>query len=162
MLTFAAMKSHFIRLFNYNKYASKQINGRLLERGAPGEAVKLMAHLLCAEQVWLARCKSLYYPAESSWPDWHADMLDGLIDSNHNDWVSFLTQLQDDDLDSMVSYKTFAGVPYEDKLIDIISHVLNHGTHTRAQIGQHLKTSPDDKLPATDYSLYIRQILPLS
>ena len=49
-----------------------------------------------------------------------------------------------------------AGAPYEDKLLGILSHVINHGTHHRAQMGQQLLFAGATELPPTDLIFYLR------
>ncbi|MFA6085279.1 MAG: DinB family protein [Mucilaginibacter sp.] len=158
MLTFTAMKSYFIRLFNYDQFANRQINELIQKTNAGGKPVELMAHLLSAEQVWLARCKGINTSGVSSWPNWQADSLESIINSNHNEWIAFLNTLSESDFDNIIHYQNSAGDDFENTLCDIMAHVINHGTHTRAQIGQHLKVNENDKLPITDYSYYLRQV----
>ena len=81
-----------------------------------------------------------------------------MINSNHAEWVGFLRELTESGFDRPVKYQNQAGEPFENNMCDIIAHVINHGTHTRAQIGQQLKQTEEDKLPVTDYIHYLRLI----
>lgn len=158
MLTFGAMKNYFIRLFNYNEFANTQINQLIVKKNDSGKAIKLMAHLLGAEQIWLKRCKGILTQAGPIWPDWDAHTVTNVIAANHAEWVAYLNELNEADFDKTINYKNSLGVEYNMLLSDIIAHVINHGTHTRAQAGQHLKLNDDDKLPVTDYSYYVHQL----
>ncbi|MDB5285328.1 MAG: hypothetical protein JWR05_277 [Mucilaginibacter sp.] len=158
MLTFTVMKSYFIRLFNYDQFANTQINELILKTNKGGKPVQLMAHLLSAEQLWLTRCKGINTSGISSWPNWEANSFESIIESNHNEWISFLNALSESDFDKIIHYQNSTGDDFETALCDILAHVINHGTHTRAQIGQHLKRNENDKLPITDYSYYLRQL----
>ena len=150
------MKAYFIQLFNYDRYASQLISDTLIKAGSPEKSVKLMAHLLSAQQVWLNRCKSLPPPDCVLRPDWEANTFEKLINDNHRAWVNFLDYSNFDDFDKTIKYKTFKGDSYENKLSDILTHVINHGTHHRAQAGQVLKSMGID-LPITDYIFYLRE-----
>ncbi|MDB5154777.1 MAG: hypothetical protein JWR54_3528, partial [Mucilaginibacter sp.] len=55
----------------------------------------------------------------------------------------------------VISYKNLKGDDFENKLSDVLAHLINHGTHHRAQVGQHLKLAGVE-LPNTDYIFYIR------
>ncbi|MDT3405682.1 DinB family protein [Mucilaginibacter terrae] len=150
------MKNHFINLFNYDKHTNLQILYGIFETDQPEQAVRLMAHVLGAQQVWLSRCKQDNATGLMIWPDWQAVQLKYIIEENHAAWLEFVNNLTTEDFDKSVSYTTTKGVPYTDKLINILSHVINHGTHHRAQIGQQLKQAGLAQLPSTDYIFYVR------
>jgi uncharacterized damage-inducible protein DinB len=150
------MKQHFQQLFKYDKYANDTILAAILAAGEPEFAVQLMAHLLRAQQVWLNRCKEIPPVAGALWPDWKADIFENLIEENYKGWVDFLDQAEPQDFEQIISYKTFSGDVFENTLANILSHVINHGTHHRAQIGQNLKLSGLEKLPNTDYIAFLR------
>lgn len=130
----------------------------MLKINKGGKPVQLMAHLLSAEQLWLARCKGINTSGVSSWPNWEVNSFESIIESNHNEWVAFLNTLNESDFDRIIHYQNSTGNDFENVLCDILTHVINHGTHTRAQIGQHLKVNENDRLPITDYSYYLRQL----
>lgn len=150
------MKDYFIRLLHYDRYANLRILALLVQTEDHEKAEQLMAHLLTAQQVWLGRC--IYKPANITtlWPDWKADTFEKIINENHKQWLSYLESLNDEDVEQPIHYKNLQGDPFETKLADILTHLFNHGTHHRAQAGQHLKPAGTD-LPNTDYILFARQ-----
>ena len=111
--------------------------------------------MLAAQQTWLNRCKDQPVSGYVLWPDWQTDTFEQLINSNHQEWINFLEYLSPDDFENSVSYKNTKGDAFESKLSDILTQVINHGTHHRAQIGMHLKLAGAD-LPLTDYIFYLR------
>ena len=115
-----------------------------------------MAHLLSAQQIWLHRCKGEPVISAILWPDWKADIFEQMINDNHQKWIAFLASLTDNDFERQIIYKNLKGESFENSLIDILGHVINHGTHHRAQAGQHLKVDGTD-LPITDYIFYLRE-----
>jgi uncharacterized damage-inducible protein DinB len=150
------MKDYFIQLFNYDHYANLIIAETINKANNTGKAVGLMAHLLAAQQVWLSRCIGEQATGAILWPDWKADTFEQLINDNHRGWINLLDYLNPDDFEKLISYKSLKGDPFENKLIDILTHVINHGTHHRAQAGQQLKFDGMDTLPNTDYIAYLR------
>ncbi|RYU92224.1 hypothetical protein EWM62_01970 [Mucilaginibacter terrigena] len=154
------MKSYFIRLFNYDQFANRQIADLIVKTGINGKPVKLMTHLLVAEEVWLSRCMGQHTKVTELWPDWDAASYGAIIDKLHHGWITFLNSLNEAGFDKIITYRNLQGQLFETALCDILAHVINHGTHTRAQAGQHLKLTGDDKLPITDYVYYLRQINP--
>ena len=151
------MRDYFTRLFDYDKYANLQINGLIINAGSPERPVQLMAHLLGAQQVWLPRCKCEPAINGAIWPDWKSDVFEETIADNHKNWMEFIESLAPADFDRMINYKDSKGNSHQNKLVDVLTQVTNHGTHHRAQIGQYLKQSGFD-LPLTDYIFYIRQL----
>jgi uncharacterized damage-inducible protein DinB len=116
----------------------------------------LLAHLLAAQQVWLARCKGENFIG-GIWPDWKADSFVRTIEDNSKGWLDYLGTLRPADFDKSVSYRNLSGEGFENKLGDILAHTVNHGTHHRAQAGQYLKLSGTE-LPFTDFIVYLRQL----
>ena len=149
------MKDYFIRLFKYDHYVNNLIIDAIFAANQPAEPVKLMAHLLGAQQIWVSRCKGENILTGPIWPDWSADTFKQIIHENHNAWLSFLNSLADDDLEKEIVYRDMRGNEFSHKLADMITQVTNHGTHHRAQIGQLLKEQGKN-LPITDYIFYIR------
>lgn len=149
------MKTHFITLFKYDRYASQLIIDTINKTENNSTAIRLVAHLLAAQQVWLGRCKN-QAAAFELWPDWKAEQLEPIMNENHQLWINFLEYLSPDDFENTISYKNSRGDAFENKLSDILAHVINHGTHHRAQAGQYLK-SGGLQLPNTDYIGYLRQ-----
>ena len=149
------MKDHFICLFDYDHHCNQQIIDLLLSTGVQGKAVDLMAHLFTAQHVWLSRCTQQPLQNVKLWASGDAQELSAINDKNFKDWSNYIHSLQSSDFESVINYNNLSGIPFSDPLIDILSHVINHGTHHRAQVGQLLKAAGSD-LPATDYIHYIR------
>jgi uncharacterized damage-inducible protein DinB len=149
------MKDHFLKLFAYDKFENEAILTGMIATHSPGNTERIMAHLLSAQQVWLNRCKGI---ASTSpivlWPEWKTDTFENILGDNHKGWVGYLNGPID--LEQVVAYKNSQGTGYKNTLLDILTHVINHGTHHRAQIGQHLKLAGLEKLPNTDYISFLR------
>ena len=150
------MKNYFINLLHYDRYANLRILDALNKTEDHAKAEQLMAHLLIVQQVWLGRCLSKPANITSTWPDWKADTFEQKINDNHKEWVTYLESLDDSDFEQTISYKNLKGDDFESKLIDILTQLINHGTHHRAQAGQHLKLAGTD-LPNTDYIGFVWQ-----
>ena len=77
------MKEHFIKLFNYDRHTNLQILDSIFAANQPETPVKLMAHLLSAQQIWLLRCKLQPAQGIPLWPDWQTAQFKNLIKENH-------------------------------------------------------------------------------
>ncbi|MBC7399911.1 MAG: DinB family protein [Mucilaginibacter sp.] len=153
------MKDHFIKLFNYDKYTNQKIAETIVATNGPEKPLGLMAHLLTAEKVWLRRINGEYKISVVLWPTWPADELELIINETHASWIDYLNTLTDADLQKLITYQNFQGHEYTMRVVDIITHVINHGTHTRAQVGVHLRLAGAEQLPVTDFAYYITNII---
>lgn len=151
------MKDYFIKLLNYDRYSNLQLTDLLFAANEPQNAVTLMAHIISAKKRWLLRCKELPPPHDALWPDWQAVQFKYLIEEGHNAWIEYVGKLTDDDFKRIINYQNMKAENMSDSLSDILAHLINHGTHHRAQIGQQLKLSGLEQLPVTDYIFYVRQ-----
>ncbi|MEO6978563.1 MAG: DinB family protein [Mucilaginibacter sp.] len=154
------MKAYFTRLFQYDTYTNQVILDAIIKANEPEKAVQLMSHILAAQRIWLNRCLDLPQDAVELWvgPGTPTAVLAERIKDIHQAWVTCLQDFTDEDFDKTIHYKNLRGDKWESKLVDILTHVVNHGTHHRAQIGQQLKFAGAESLPVSDYIAYIRQI----
>jgi uncharacterized damage-inducible protein DinB len=151
------MKTYFIKMFGYNRFANQQLIQAMENGGSSGTTLKLMGHLLAAEQAWLERCKLVPPSMPNSWPEnVTIEQCKQQVSERYNAWVTFLNEISEADIDKVIPYHSFTGDYFENQLGDIVAQVLNHGTHTSAQIGQQLKFAGTKTLPVTDYSYYLR------
>ncbi len=149
-----------MRLFGYDRVANLQILDAIEAAHQPEKPMHLMAHLLAAQQVWLKRCQ--YQPAYAGplWPqDWTLQQMKLAVEENTTGWLGYLQNVDDKEWQTNISYQNSRGAKYSDKLSDVLTHVINHGTHHRAQAGQHINLAGLEKLPATDYIFYVREQL---
>jgi len=149
------MKNYFLNLFAYDHATNLKMLDAIAAANQNLKAVQLMAHLLAAQQVWLSRCKKEPAPGGALWPDWSLERLKLIADNNYKAWTDFLNQT--DDFEQLVTYKNSRGDGFANQLTDVLAHLINHGTHHRAQVGQQLKFNTDVSLPLTDYIFYIRE-----
>ena len=177
------MRAHFIRLFDFDYFASQAIFKAMEETAGSEKALVfeqsgdlhrpliLFAHLQAASQAWLRRCEGESSAGIQLWPQVvggsglgpDAEMLKDQvrlsslkesIDNNHRAWTTFLKG--EGDFGRSVTYQNQSGQEYTNLLSDLLTHIINHGTHHRAQIGQLLKAAGLEKLPNTDYITYLR------
>lgn len=151
------MNEYFVTLFDYDRFTNLLIVDQIINIEDSVKPVKLMAHLLSAQQIWLGRCLGEPCISGSAWPEWSLDVITEMVYYNHKDWLSFIDTLTADDFDRHVTYSNSKGDKFSNRIIDILIQVINHGTHHRAQIGQFLKVD-GEKLPQTDFIYYLRTL----
>jgi len=67
-----------------------------------------------------------------------------------------MSKLDEKNLATIIAYKNFKGDSFENRVEDILTHVINHSTYHRGQIIAQLKGQLPS-LPSTDYILFIRE-----
>lgn len=148
------LKEYFTGLFNYDRHVNLQFAALINAANNKDKPAELMSHLLNAQQIWLSRCQGTSSSNYQLWPKWEPSTFNDIIINNHREWVNFLNV--GIDAQQIIIYKNFKGEDFSSKLIDILAHVINHGTHHRAQIGLILKQNEGIELPSTDYVHYVR------
>lgn len=121
---------------------------------APAEALRELAHVLGAEEVWLARLEGR--PSKSAvWPEPALPQIDELIRETHGGFSRYLASLRDSDVDAPVTYTNSAGRTFTDLLGDILLHVMLHGQYHRGKINLLLRGSGSTPVPC-DYIAFVR------
>ena len=121
----------------------------------PDRALELFTHLLRTQDVWYGRVRGTDH-AELDF--WETDPLPACVkrlSESTERWQSVLDE-RAGELDKPISYTNSSGTPFETPLRDILTHVVNHGTHHRAQIAPELREADIDP-PATDYIFFVRE-----
>jgi uncharacterized damage-inducible protein DinB len=122
----------------------------------PDRALGLFSHLLRAQDVWYGRVEDTDHAALDFWTtDTLSDCADRL-DASTERWKRVLSTRAADDPDQPVVYTNTSGTQFETPLRDVCRHVVNHGTHHRAQIALVLREAGIAP-PATDYIFFVRE-----
>lgn len=150
------MVAHFIRLFEHVWWA----DGRILEAlkatgGKPDKALKLFAHVLAAERVWLARLKGEDSSVLPIWPDLGLEECGAWIEENKAGYAAFLSGLKDEDLAGAVTYSNSSGTIFNTAIGDILTHVSMHGAYHRGQVSMTMRTEGYEPVN-TDFITFVR------
>jgi uncharacterized damage-inducible protein DinB len=130
------VKGDLIRLFRYVAWADRRSIDTL--RAVPDahpESLPLLAHLLAAEHVWLARLQRRD-AAHRVWPVLTIDECSTLASENEVGYRTFLGQLAEEELTEMVRYHTSQGQECVTSVNDILTQVVTHGPYHRGQIAK--------------------------
>ena len=145
-----------LTLLQYTHWANDRVLEALHSADAvPERILELMSHLLRTQDVWYGRVANTDHARLDFWV---VDDLDTCVDRAEASMERWRALVADraDRLDQPVTYTNSSGTEFETALRDILRHVVNHGTHHRAQIALLLREvgiSP----PATDYIYFVRE-----
>jgi uncharacterized damage-inducible protein DinB len=116
----------------------------------------LLSHLLRTRVVWLGRIEK---SPDARLPFWHRDTFAECVDraaAGTAAWMGFLEARTDEDLARTATYTNSKGIEYTSTLREVTTHLINHGTHHRAQIALLLREYGIPP-PLTDYIYYTRR-----
>lgn len=124
--------------------------------GDEPRARELLAHVVGAEAVWLARIER----RDPDLPVWPALTLDEIGAAAHrvrSGYVALLTRIERDpsELTRMVHYRNSAGLEFDNSVADILRHVALHGAYHRGQIALLARLGGIAPQP-TDYIAWAR------
>jgi len=150
-----SMNHAIIQQFAYNSWANRRVADSLRTiTGSPDRPLKLFAHVLNAERIWLSRI--LKEPAPLPWDERTLEDCGRLLDANEHAYARFLESEAASDESRLIDYQNVQGIAFRDPLRDILQHVLLHGAYHRGQIASAVKM--EGGTPAsTDYILYTRE-----
>jgi len=132
-------------LYDYNEWANNHVLEAAFllsdeefsrKQGASFESVEgNLAHIAGAQIIWLER----WTGGSNSKPVLEFQKLRGLpsiretVERSHAELRSFIASLTDTRLEEVLAYHDSAGSPYERVMWQLMAHVVNHGTHHRAE-----------------------------
>ena len=150
--------AHLRRLFAYDDWANREAWSSLAAAaagGLPPQALRLLAHAVAAEELWLGRLKQEKKKVVV-WPDLTLEQCGEQIDELRGLWEEYLSALGPEDLARPVSYVNSQGEPWTNTVEDILMHTVTHSVYHRGQIAAALRTAGEE--PAyTDFIHAVRQ-----
>lgn len=152
-----SMKEYFATLLRYVAWADGRVMSSLQETpAAQEEALPLVAHLLAAEHLWLARLEQRE-SKHAVWPTLSIDECAQLLSDNEAGYRALLERMSDEQLRSTVRYRTSQGAEFSNTAIEILTQVVTHGPYHRGQIAKILARHGGAPLN-TDYILFTREV----
>lgn len=146
------MMLHFYtELFAYNYDANNKLISALQQPETPEKALHLFSHIINAHQVWNNRILAKDEPY-AVWLVHQPHLFEAINEANLTHTKQILATIN---LQQTLPYKNTQGASFENKVQDILFHVINHSTYHRAQIASLLKQTGITP-PGTDYILYKR------
>ena len=150
------MKRYFTELFEYNLWANQRLLGAIGQHQGQDDAIfNLMSHIVSAQFIWLQRVEGLPTSPFPPWEVYNLREIESMANESNTLWIKFLNNYKLDTLEEVIHYQNSAKKDFENRLVDIINHVINHSTHHRAQVSLMLRQL-DIAPPQTDYIVFKR------
>ena len=117
------------RRFRHHAWAGSTLIGAIRATPAP-DALRPFAHALAADRIWCRRLEGASTEGLDVWPGLGVEACAALLRETTSDWRRLLGAV---DLEARVSYRTSRGEPFENRVADVLDHVLLHAAHHRGQ-----------------------------
>ena len=146
---------YFIKLFDHMEWADRRALASLRAmKNPPPTAVELLAHILGASRVWLARIDGTQSPLVV-WPKLTLDEGERVLEENAKAYRRVLSNLPSAGLQQPITYKNSAGDRFTSTIEDMLTQVFTHASYHRGQIAAQVRAAGGTPNP-TDYIAYIR------
>jgi uncharacterized damage-inducible protein DinB len=156
--------ARFRRLFEYERASHAKVLAAL--RAVPEDrrstlafqkAVDLLAHVVAARRMWLARFGVAAAPAGGLEPTGTtlAD-LGPRLDDMHERWTSYLAGLSDEGVARVFEYRSLDAGWFRNTIDDVLTQLYGHSLYHRAQIATLLRALGCEP-PITDYIYWARE-----
>ena len=150
------MKFYFERLFQFTAWADRRTLAALeATPAAEAEALPLLAHLLAAEHVWLARLEGRE-PRHAVWPKLNFEHCAALAAENAAGYGRYVVTLDDAGSAAPVRYRNSQGQEFENTPLEILTQVVTHGPYHRGQIAKIIARAGGTALN-TDFIMVVRE-----
>lgn len=129
-----------------------------LERlpGVPPVVLREYAHVLGAEEVWLARLETR--PSSVPvWPDLSLAAVAELARATRVGYERYLSARTESELEQGVAYRNSAGQEFTTRITDILFQVVLHGQYHRGKVNVLLRQAELSPVPV-DYISYVRGV----
>ena len=103
------------------------------------EVNRLFSHILFAERIWITRLQGLDSSRLPIWSNVDIEVCAELVMQNEESLTTFLTNLENADLDKLIFYTNSKGTEFKNSVRDILTHVALHGQYHRGQINSRLR-----------------------
>lgn len=143
------------RLFYHMRWADALVLESLERVSTPPErAVRIYAHVLGAELVWIDRIDGVAQ-GTAVWPDADVSACRALAATVRARYERYLDALTPGELVRSAHYTNSAGTAFDTPVFEILTHVALHGAYHRGQVAMLVRDAGAEPNP-TDYIAFVR------
>jgi uncharacterized damage-inducible protein DinB len=148
------VSTRFAELARYDAWANALVVNavRALPNPSDDRVMHLLSHLLSAKEIWIGRIRGQDVSAHQLWRKFNLEDAAPRLAAADAQLIDIASA---DDAQRTVHYTNQAGVPFENSLADLITHMVNHGTYHRGQLATAIQ-SAGGAPPTTDFIAWVR------
>jgi uncharacterized damage-inducible protein DinB len=146
------------KLWAHLEWADETLLRTLEVATPPPEVVREYAHILGADEVWLARLthRASRFPV---WPSLTLAELRSRKETLHEGYRRYIDALKEESLAQVLAYTNTAGKSFENPVGDLLLHVSLHAQYHRGKINLLLRQAGLEPV-STDYIVFVRAVTP--
>jgi uncharacterized damage-inducible protein DinB len=133
------MLNRFQLLFEFELWANRRSLASIEAATERGRAVRLMAHILAAQDAWLTRLRGADSSGIVVWPEWTAERCRNDLERLAGEIDAYLCGLTPAHLEVEIEYSNQTGRTFRNTPLDILTHLGLHSQHHRGQIALQLR-----------------------
>ncbi len=148
------------RMYAHMAWANQRVLDLLAGEpaGHAQPAVRLLGHLIAAEQIWLLRLRGKDSSGIEVWPDHDLEQLSRQARANEAGYRQLIRSVADEgDPIREVAYARQGGDSQRNQILDILIHVALHGSYHRGQIAARIRSAGGEPIN-TDYITFAREL----
>jgi uncharacterized damage-inducible protein DinB len=142
-------------LVAFDAWANHRMAGALVHPDAPARARELFTHVLAAHDIWWARIGGAE-DGGGARPELAPSDYDAHVERVHARLDALLATESADSLERPISYRDLRGNSHATILREIVVHLVQHGTHHRAQVASLLVQAGLES-PRLDFIVFARE-----
>jgi uncharacterized damage-inducible protein DinB len=144
------------RQFAYDAWANREVcAGLKASAHASARSVRLLAHILSAERLWLQRIQQ-QTQSLPVWPEFSLEQCAAQTEEMAKLWHEYMKQISEPQLANKVVYKNTKGEPWTSSVEQILTHVILHSAYHRGQIAAQMRAEGNEPV-YTDFIHAVRQ-----
>ncbi|MFZ1676412.1 MAG: DinB family protein [Saprospiraceae bacterium] len=130
------MKDFLIEMFDINREANIKMVSAIKKLEVQAECLRDLSHLANCQYKWLDRIMIFPNESELDWwnPVYTPEELPFHFKESTQRWISYMSDMNEDELDLIKNYIGYDGSTWEARLKDIALQLIFHSFHHRAQI----------------------------
>ncbi len=149
------MRDHFVKLFKYNDWANRRICDAIARVSSPdSKALAILNHLVLVQRLWLDRIQGVNVTYHLWDPAPLSEIME-LSEFSTRDWLQFLAVISPEGWNRRVSYVNVRGLTFVNSLEEVVTQVINHSTHHRAQVSSMIRQAGQQP-PVLDFISFAR------
>lgn len=142
------------RLFGYDSWALLR-EFAALENAENPSALRMLAHILAAKDIWLTRLNQQDSSSIATQPELTLDQCRSLAERLDKEHRRFLSGLDEGSLAMTITYKNTKGEEFTTPVGEILTHMAFHSAYHRGQIALLLRQNGDTAVN-TDFITFTR------
>jgi uncharacterized damage-inducible protein DinB len=134
------MKEYLLKLYDYNTWANMRVLEALTrQQCSDAKILTLFSHIMAAQLLWLHRVQGWPPPDVELWKQYSMEELQVMHAKGAEGWQRYIAGAEEKEFYRTLKYTNYSGQPFENRVLEILAHTVNHATYHRGQIALRMR-----------------------